>query len=377
MSFLKELLKEMVDKDGSDLFLSTLAPPCMKAYGRLVPMRKEILHVGETKKIAHELMNEDQIKQFEKSPDLNLAIEEHGIGRFRVNIFLQRGEFGIVARTIKASIPDHRSLGLPDSLTDLIMNKNGLILFVGKTGSGKSTSLASLIDYRNQNSEGHIITIEDPIEFVHSHKKSIVTQREVEMDTTSYPVALKNTLRQAADVIMIGEIRSQDTMEYALTFAETGHLCVSSLHANNANQALDRIMNFFPEERHHQLQMDLAFNLRGIISQRLIPSIDGKRVAAIEILLNTPRVADLIKNNQIEEIKAAMEQSESMGMRTFDAALFQLYKEGKISIDEALSNADSKNNLRLKITLSESEAGSGKGPDLAGLSLLSIDNQEH
>jgi twitching motility protein PilU len=377
MSFLKELLKEMVDKDGSDLFLSTLAQPCMKAYGRLVPMRKEILHVGETKKIAHDLMNEDQIKQFEKSPDLNLAIEEPGIGRFRVNIFLQRGEFGIVARTIKASIPDHRSLGLPDSLTDLIMNKNGLILFVGKTGSGKSTSLASLIDYRNQNSEGHIITIEDPIEFVHSHKKSIVTQREVDMDTTSYPVALKNTLRQAADVIMIGEIRSEDTMEYALTFAETGHLCVSSLHANNANQALDRIMNFFPEERHHQLQMDLAFNLRGIISQRLIASIDGKRVAAIEILLNTPRVADLIKNNQIEEIKATMEQSEGMGMRTFDAALFQLYKEGKISIDEALSNADSKNNLRLRISLSESEAGSGKGPDLAGLSLLSIDNQEH
>jgi len=377
MSFLKELLKEMVDNDGSDLFLSTLAPPCMKAYGRLVPMRKEILHVGETKKIAHELMNEDQIKQFEKSPDLNLAIEEHGIGRFRINIFLQRGEFGIVARTIKASIPDHRSLGLPDSLTDLIMNKNGLILFVGKTGSGKSTSLASLIDYRNQNSEGHIITIEDPIEFVHSHKKSIVTQREVDMDTNSYPVALKNTLRQAADVIMIGEIRSQDTMEYALTFAETGHLCVSSLHANNANQALDRIKNFFPEERHHQLQLDLSFNLRGIISQRLIPDIKGKRTVAIEILLNTPRVADLIKNNKIEDIKAAMEQSESMGMRTFDTALFQLYKEGKISIDEALSNADSKNNLRLKITLSESEAGSGKGPDLAGLSLLSIDNPEH
>jgi twitching motility protein PilU len=257
------------------------------------------------------------------------------------------------------------------------MNKNGLILFVGKTGSGKSTSLASLIDYRNQNSEGHIITIEDPIEFVHSHKKSIVTQREVDMDTNSYPVALKNTLRQAADVIMIGEIRSQDTMEYALTFAETGHLCVSSLHANNANQALDRIKNFFPEERHHQLQLDLSFNLRGIISQRLIPDIKGKRTVAIEILLNTPRVADLIKNNKIEDIKAAMEQSESMGMRTFDTALFQLYKEGKISIDEALSNADSKNNLRLKITLSESEAGSGKGPDLAGLSLLSIDNPEH
>jgi twitching motility protein PilU len=269
------------------------------------------------------------------------------------------------------------SAGLPDSLTDLIMNKNGLILFVGKTGSGKSTSLASLIDYRNQNSEGHIITIEDPIEFVHSHKKSIVTQREVDMDTNSYPVALKNTLRQAADVIMIGEIRSQDTMEYALTFAETGHLCVSSLHANNANQALDRIKNFFPEERHHQLQLDLSFNLRGIISQRLIPDIKGKRTVAIEILLNTPRVADLIKNNKIEDIKAAMEQSESMGMRTFDTALFQLYKEGKISIDEALSNADSKNNLRLKITLSESEAGSGKGPDLAGLSLLSIDNPEH
>jgi twitching motility protein PilU len=374
---IKVLLKEMVDADGSDLFLTTGAAPSMKAFGKMVPMREQRYQDGEVKKIAYSIMNAEQIQQFEKSPEMNLAIMEEGIGRFRVNIFQQRGEVGIVARTIKTDIPDFRKLGLPDMLTQLMMNKNGLILFVGGTGSGKSTSLASLIDFRNRNSEGHIITIEDPVEFVHQHKKSIVNQREVGVDTKSYEDALKNTLRQAPDVILIGEIRSQETMEHALAFAETGHLCLSTLHANNANQALDRIINFFPEERHKQLFLDLSLNMRGIISQRLIPTVDGKRAAAIEILLGTPRVAELIKNGKVEEIKETMEKSEGVGMRTFDSALYHLYKEGKITLEEALRNADSKNNLRLKISLAESEVGGAKaGPDLSGLSLVDKDSHK-
>jgi twitching motility protein PilU len=374
---IKVLLKEMVDKDGSDLFLTTGAAPSMKAFGKMVPMREQKYQDGEVKKIAYSIMNDEQIAAFEKSPEMNLAIMEEGIGRFRVNIFQQRGEIGIVARTIKSDIPDYRSLGLPDILTQLMMNKNGLILFVGGTGSGKSTSLASLIDYRNQNSDGHIITIEDPVEFVHPHKRCIVNQREVGVDTKSYEEALKNTLRQAPDVILIGEIRTQETMEHALAFAETGHLCLSTLHANNANQALDRIINFFPEERHKQLYLDLSLNLRGFVSQRLIPTVDGKRAAAIEILLGTPRVAELIKNGKVEEIKEVMEKSENLGMRTFDSALYHLYREGKITLEEALRNADSKNNLRLKISLAESEVGGDKaGPDLSGLSLVDKDEKK-
>lgn len=374
---LKVLLKEMVAADGSDLFLTTGAPPSMKALGKLVPMREERLPEGLTKQIAYSIMNEEQIQAFEKSPEMNMAIHDHDIGRFRVNIFQQRGEVGIVARTIKTDIPDFRKLGLPDLLTQLMMNKNGLILFVGGTGSGKSTSLASLIDYRNQNSDGHIITIEDPVEFVHPHKRSIVNQREVGVDTKSYEEALKNTLRQAPDVILIGEIRTQETMEHALAFAETGHLCLSTLHANNANQALDRILNFFPEERHKQLLLDLSLNMRGIISQRLIPTVDGKRTAAIEILLGTPRVAELIKNGKVEEIKDVMEKSEGAGMRTFDSALYHLYREGRISLEEALKNADSKNNLRLKITLAESDVTGKAGEDLSGgLSLVSKEDKK-
>jgi len=376
---LKDLLKVMIAKDGSDLFLTTGAPPSMKAFGRLMPMTDKVLPPGYTKKIAYSIMNEEQIKEFEHSPEMNLALFEEGIGRFRVNIFQQRNEVGIVAHNIKTDIPNFKDLGLPEILTKLMMHKNGLILFVGGTGSGKSTSLASLIDYRNTNSDGHIITIEDPVEFIHPHKKSIVNQREVGVDTFSYEEALKNTLRQAPDVILIGEIRTQETMEHALAFAETGHLCLSTLHANNANQALDRIINFFPEERHKQLYLDLSLNLRGFVSQRLVPTVDGKRAAAIEILLGTPRIQDLIKNGKVEEIKEVMEKSEQQGMRTFDSALYHLYREGKISLEEALKNADSANNLRLKISLAESEVG-GEGqeePDrTGGLSLVSDDGEE-
>ncbi|MBT8146641.1 MAG: PilT/PilU family type 4a pilus ATPase [Gammaproteobacteria bacterium] len=349
----KDLLKLLIEREGSDLFLTTNAPPTIKAHGKLVPVTDKRLPPGAAKKIAYQIMSEEQIAEFEKSPEMNLAIQEKDVGRFRVNIFQQRGEVGIVARHIKTDIPQLDELGLPPVLKDLVMSKRGIILFVGGTGSGKSTSLAALIDHRNKSSDGHIITIEDPVEFIHRHKKSIVNQREVGMDTHSYDEALKNTLRQAPDVILIGEIRSRETMEHAIAFAETGHLCLSTLHANNANQALDRIINFFPEDRHKQLLLDLSLNLRSFISQRLVPTPDGKRTAAVEIMIGTPRINDLIKQGKIEELKEVMEKSEQQGMKTFDAALFQLYKEGRISYDEALKNADSKNNLRLRIQLSE------------------------
>lgn len=375
----KDLLKMMIEKDGSDLFLTTGAPPSMKAHGKLIPLVNKKLPEGMVKKIAYQIMNEEQIKDFEKSPEMNLAVAEDDIGRFRVNIFQQRGEIGIVARNIKTEIPDAASLGLPPILTETIMAKRGIILFVGGTGSGKSTSLAALIDHRNKNSDGHIITIEDPVEFIHPHQGCIVNQREVGVDTVSYEEALKNTLRQAPDVILIGEIRSQETMEHALAFAETGHLCLSTLHANNANQALDRIINFFPDERHKQLFLDLSLNLVAFVSQRLIPTVDGKRAAAIEVLLGTPRVCDLIKQGNVMELKEVMEKSEQQGMKTFDAALFDLYKSGKISYEEALKNADSKNNLRLRIQLSEGKGGDDDNGNLdegdeAGLSLVGKDD---
>ncbi len=374
-----DLLKMMIEKDGSDLFLTTGAPPSMKAHGKLIPLIDKKLPEGMVKKIAYQIMNDDQIAEFEKNPEMNLAIADPDIGRFRVNIFQQRGELGIVARNIKTEIPDAASLGLPPVLSDLIMSKRGIILFVGGTGSGKSTSLAALIDHRNKNSDGHIITIEDPVEFVHPHQGCIVNQREVGVDTNSYEEALKNTLRQAPDVILIGEIRSQETMEHALAFAETGHLCLSTLHANNANQALDRIINFFPDERHKQLFLDLSLNLVAFVSQRLIPTVDGKRAAAIETLIGTPRVCDLIKQGKVMEIKEVMEKSEQQGMKTFDSALFDLYREGKISYEEALKNADSKNNLRLKIQLAEGKTGEEEDDlddedGLGGLSLVSKDD---
>jgi twitching motility protein PilU len=351
-----DLLKTMVKHDGSDLYLSTGAPPSMKINGKLTPITNRPYKSGECAAIANEIMNEDQREDFSHKPEMNLALSEKGVGRFRANIFKQRNEVAMVIRAITTDIPDYKSLGLPSVLTKLMMQKRGLVLFVGATGSGKSTSMAALIDYRNANSRGHIITIEDPVEFVHHHKGCIVNQREVGTDTLSYEDALENTLRQAPDVILIGEIRSIETMEHALAFAETGHLCISTLHANNANQAIERIVNFFPEERHKQIHQDLSLNIRGIISQRLIPTIDNKRAAAIEILLGTPLLQDLIKKGEIGIIKEVMEKSENIGMQTFDGALFKLYMEGRISMDEALKNADSKNNLKLRITLAEGKS---------------------
>lgn len=356
---LDRYLKMMVDLEGADLFLSTNARPSSKVHGKLIPLTEDIMDPGRIKQIAYDVMDERQTAEFEEKPEMNLALSKPGLGRFRVNIFRQRHEYSMVIRSISTEIPSSASLGLPKVLTDLIMEKRGLILFVGGTGSGKSTSLASLIDHRNSNSAGHIITIEDPVEFVHSHKQSIVNQREVGIDTLNYQDALENTLRQAPDVILIGEIRSAETMEYALNFAETGHLCLSTLHANNANQALGRIINFFPEERHNQLLLDLSLNMRGIISQRLLPTVDGKRCAAIEVLLGSPRVTDLVKNGKIDEIKEVMEKSANSGMQTFDMALFNLWRTGKIKAEEALKNADSKNNLALKMRLVAQKKGSG------------------
>jgi len=366
-------LKVLAEKDGSDLYLSTGALPSAKFNGVMTPLSKKAAPPGWVKSLAMEIMTEDQQSEFEHKPEMNLAISESGVGRFRVNIFKQRNEISMVIRYINAEIPNCEDLGLPDILKEVIMAKRGIILFVGGTGSGKSTSLAALIDHRNTNSKGHIITIEDPIEYVHSHKGCIVNQREVGVDTDSFEDALKNTLRQAPDVILIGEVRDQETMEHALAFAETGHLAISTLHANNANQALDRIINFFPEERHAQLLQDLSLNLRAFVSQRLIPTVDKKRCAAIEILLNSPRVEELIKRGDVSEIKEVMEKSERMGMCTFDSALLALYKKGKISVDEALKNADSENNLRLKIELGEDSPASNKPKAedaFGGLSLM-------
>ena len=349
----EECLKILVEKEGSDLYYSTGCPPSAKFYGTLNQLSDVPCEPGYTAKIAHSIMDDDQRVYFEDCPDLNLAISRSGLGRFRVNIFRQRGEVSLVIRRLGDTLPNYKDLGLPPVLPKLIMSKLGLILFVGGTGSGKSTSMAALIDYRNQNSKGHIITIEDPVEFTHPHKGCVVNQREVGQDTNSWDEALASALRQAPDVILIGEIRHMETMEHAMAFAETGHLCLSTLHANNANQAMDRIINFFPEERHAQLLSDLALNMRGIISQRLVKTVDGKRAAAIEVLLGTPRAADLIAKGDVGSLKELMEKSAEQGMQTFDMALYNLYKEGRISLEEALRNADSRNNLRLRINLDE------------------------
>ena len=367
----KDYLKILVMKDGSDLYLTVGAKPSAKFQGTLKPIDTNDLTDQDVKDIAYSVMNEEQIQAFEHKPEMNLAISDPGVGRFRVNIFKQRNTLSMVIRNIKIDIPSFESLKLPVILQKLVMAKNGLILFVGGTGSGKSTSLASLIDYRNTNSAGHIITIEDPIEYVHSHKKSIINQREVGVDTDSYEDALKNTLRQAPDVILIGEIRDAETMEHALAFAETGHLAISTLHANNANQAIDRIINFFPEERHNQLLNDLSLNIQGFISQRLVPTIDDKRCAAVEVLLGTPIVRDVIKRGGVSELKEIMEKSANLGMQTFDHALLELFNQGRISEDEAIRNADSANNLRLKISLA-----SGQAADDSGLSLIEEEPEE-
>jgi twitching motility protein PilU len=367
-----EWLETLAAKDGSDLFLATGAPPCAKFQGQLKPVGPDILGPGEIKEIANELMDPTQKEEFERELEMNLAVGLPGIGRFRINIFVQRNEVGIVARNIVTTIPNWQDLNLPEVLLEVVMAKRGLLLFVGGTGSGKSTSLAALIDYRNSNSGGHIITIEDPVEYVHKHKKCIVNQREVGVDTRSWHAALKNTLRQAPDVILIGEIRDRETMEHALAFAETGHLAISTLHANNANQALDRIINFFPEERRAQLLMDLSTNIRAFVSQRLIPTVDGKRCAAIEILLGTPTIAELILRGEFESIKEIMEKSSQMGMQTFDTALFNLFNDGKISEEEALKNADSQNTVRLKIKFADENAVADED---TGLSLESIEDE--
>lgn len=363
---IKDYLKVLVSNDGSDLYLTNGAPPAAKFQGVLRPIENVKMTVERLKEIAYSLMDQEQQKQFELVPEMNLAISEPNIGRFRINIFKQRNSLALVIRNIKVDIPNADQLGLPEILKKVIMEKRGLILFVGGTGSGKSTSLAALIDHRNANSSGHIITIEDPIEYIHPHKKSLVNQREVGVDTLSYEDALKNTLRQAPDVILIGEIRSQETMEHALAFAETGHLCLSTLHANNANQALDRIINFFPEERRNQLLLDLSMNLKAFVSQRLVPTIEGKRTAAIEILLGTQLVKDLIHKGEIHSIKEAMEKSEAIGMQTFDSHLLRLFKTGVISLEEALQNSDSPNNLKLKINLSEGLGASSKPGQVGG-----------
>jgi twitching motility protein PilU len=372
-------LKVLAEKDGSDLYLSTGAAPSAKFHGEMTPLSKQKAPPGWVRELANEIMTDAQREDFEKKPEMNLAISEPGIGRFRGNIFKQRNEVSMVIRNIQAEIPNFDDLGLPQVLKEVIMTKRGIVLFVGGTGSGKSTSLAALIDHRNENSKGHIITIEDPIEYVHSHKGCIINQREVGMDTDSFEDALKNTLRQAPDVILIGEIRDQETMEHALAFAETGHLAISTLHANNANQALDRIINFFPDERRAQLLHDLSLNLRAFVSQRLIPTVDGKRCAAIEVLLNSPRVEELIKQGEVAELKEVMEKSAGMGMQTFDLALLELFKQGKISKDEAMKNADSENNLRLKIELSEDSPGKTEpsaSETYMGLSLMNKDESE-
>ncbi|WP_188150623.1 PilT/PilU family type 4a pilus ATPase [Teredinibacter waterburyi] len=365
-------LKILASKDGSDLYLSTGAPVCAKFQGTLKPLSQTPLKPGEVEAIANNIMDNQQRQVFEDELEMNLAISIPSVGRFRVNIFKQRNEVSIVARNINTEIPKFEDLGLPDVLKDVIMTKRGLVLFVGGTGSGKSTSLAALIDYRNSNSGGHIITIEDPVEYVHKHKKSVINQREVGVDTRSFRNALKNTLRQAPDVILIGEIRDRETMEHALEFAETGHLAISTLHANNANQALERIINMFPEERRPQLLLGLSQNIRAFVSQRLIPTIDGKRCAAVEVLLGTKTIQELILKNRLPDIKEIMEKSENLGMQTFDAALFKLYKAKRISFDEAVANADSPNNLRLRIKLAEGSAQpSAKNEDKAASSATS------
>lgn len=358
---ISKLLTVMVEHDASDLYLTVDSPPMYRINGTVRPAGNRCLTQDDTETLAKSIMNDKQQREFEEKNEQNLALYYSALGRFRVNVFRQKSFLGVVVRQIKSNILTIDDLDLPPVLKDVAMTKRGLVLVVGGTGSGKSTTLAALIDYRNNNSAGHIISIEDPIEFVHTHKKSIVTQREIGMDTTSYEMALKNALRQAPDVVLIGEIRDLETMEAAITFAETGHLCFATLHSNNANQAMERVMNFFPAERHNQIYLQLSLNLRGIVSQRLIKTIDGGRVAAVEILLDSPRVKDLIHKAEISELKEAMEKSTTLGMQTFDQALYDLYKAGKISLEEGLKNADSANNLRLRVKLSE-EGGLDKKP---------------
>jgi twitching motility protein PilU len=371
VKFMHDLLKAMVAKKGSDLFITTGFPPAIKLDGKMTPVASQQLTMQHTSELTRAMMNDKQAQEFEATKECNFAINPGGIGRFRVNAFMQQGRIGMVLRTITTTIPKFEDLNLPPVLKDVVMTKRGLIIMVGGTGSGKSTSLAAMIGYRNENSYGHIITIEDPVEYVHDHKNCVITQREVGVDTDSWHAALKNTLRQAPDVILIGEIRDRETMDYAIAFAETGHLCMATLHANSANQALDRIINFFPEERKHQVLMDLSLNIRALVSQRLIPKKEGKgRAAAVEIMLNSPLISDLIFKGEVHEIKEIMKKSRELGMQTFDQHLFDLYEGGQISYEDALRNADSVNELRLMIKLHGKEA---KDKDLStGIEHLNI-----
>ena len=370
-TFMNSLLVMMGQRKASDLFITSGFPPALKVDGEITPVSKTTLSPMHTLTLARSIMNDKQAAEFERTNECNFAINPPGTGRFRCSAFMQQNHVGIVIRTINVTIPRFEELMLPPILRDIIMAKRGLVIFVGATGSGKTTSMAAMVDHRNRNSRGHIITIEDPIEFVHEHRNCIVTQREIGSDTESWAVALKNTLRQAPDVIMIGEIRERETMDHAIAFAETGHLCLATLHANNTNQALDRIINFFPEERRQQLLMDLSLNLRSFISQRLIVKRDGKgRVPAVEVLLNSPLIADLIFKGEVSEIKEIMKKSNELGMQTFDQALFQLHEAGHISYEDALRNADSVNDVRLRIKLEGHEA-QGRNM-LAGLEHLDM-----
>ncbi|WP_062263271.1 PilT/PilU family type 4a pilus ATPase [Endozoicomonas arenosclerae] len=355
---INRLLKVMVDKKASDLFITAGFPPSFKINGRVVPVSKEPLTPAMTRDIVYGVMDEDQKAEFDREHECNFAISASRVGRFRVSAFYQRNLAGMVLRRIETEIPTLDQLKLPRVIKDLSMTKRGLVIFVGATGAGKSTSLAAMIGHRNEHASGHIISIEDPIEFIHQHRNSIVTQREVGIDTESYGVALKNTLRQAPDVIMIGEIRTRETMEYAMAFAETGHLCLATLHANNANQALERIIHFFPADRHAQIWMDLSLNLKGIVAQQLVRTREGKgRRAAVEILLTTPFIQDVIRNGDVHELKEIMRKSRELGMQTFDQALFDLYNSGEITYEEALTHADSPNDLRLLIKLGSEADG--------------------
>lgn len=348
---IKPILKFMIEKNGSDLFFSTGAPINIGIEGKTQPINSQIMTPGMVKEIAYSLMSPEQIQDFEQKLEMNFAISASSIGRFRVNVFRQRGEASMVVRSIKSEIPSFETLGLPPILKDLIMRPRGLVLVVGSTGSGKSTSLASMIDYRNENSTGHILSLEDPIEFIHKHKKSVVDQREVGIDTLSFEEGLKNAMRQAPDVILIGEVRDKESMKHALTYAETGHLCLATLHANNANQAIERIVSFFEQDGKAGILLGLSLNLVAIISQRLVPGTRTKRVAAIEVLINTPYISDLIQKSKLEEIKEVMSNNGDIGMITFDQALFTLYTADKISTEDALQNADSRNDLSLKIRI--------------------------
>ena len=375
IKFVLDLLNTMIAKDGSDMFVTVGFPPAIKIHGKVTAVTKTALKPEDTKAMVYAVMRDKQLKEFEATNECNFAISPPGIGRFRANAFVQQGNMGMILRTITTEVPTMDQLKLPEVLKDVAMTKRGLAIMVGGTGSGKSTSLAAIINHRNENERGHIITLEDPIEYVHPHKKSIVTQREIGLDAETWGVALKNTLRQAPDVILMGEIRDAESMEHAIAFAETGHLCMATLHANSANQAIDRIINFFSEERKAQLLMDLSLNLKAVVSQRLLPTVDGKgRVAAIEILLNSPLIADLILKGEIHGIKEIMKKSRELGMVTFDDALFDLYEAGKIDYDNAIKNADSANELRLKIKL-QGKASKSKNK-LDGLDHLTLEDEE-